>query len=165
LFTDIGGSTDFKFKETPKMIKFKYNKETGKFIEAAAFDACKRRPQGDWVEVELTEAQAEAILAMEVKAESYERKFKRRECKETSSDDLYEKHDWEAVDKSVDIHVQVGDEDAFETMIAPLTKEREEIIRLRFRDGYTLEEIADKLGINKSSAKRRLDTALAQLRK
>ena len=147
------------------MIKFKYNKETGKFIEAAAFDASKRRPKGDWVEVELTEAQADGILAMEVKAESYERKFKRRSTKETSSDDLYEKHDWEVADKSVDIHKQVGDEDAFETMIAPLTKERQEIVRLRFQYGYTLEEIADKLGINKSSAKRRLDTALAQLRK
>jgi len=147
------------------MIKFKYNTETGKFIEATAFAACKRRSKGNWVEVELTEAQAEAVLALEVKAESYERKYKRRETKETSSDALYDDHDWEAVDKFVDIQAEVEDEDAFETMIAPLTKERKEIVRLRFQYGYTLEEIADKLGIYRSSAKRRLDTAVGQLRK
>ena len=147
------------------MKKFKYNTETGKFIEATAFAACKRRPKGNWEEVDLNEVQAEAVLELEVKAESYERKFKRRETKETSSDALYDEHDWEAVDKSVDIQAEVEEADAIEQLIAPLSQERRELVLLYYRDGFTLAEIGRYLGISESAAKRRLDTAIGQLKK
>ena len=154
-------------EETKSMfkVKFMYNTETGKFIEAAAFAACKRRPKGTWVEVELTDAQAAEVLRLEVKAESYERKFKRRETKETSSDALYDEHDWEAVDSAVDIQAEVEEADAIEQLIAPLSQERRELVLLYYRDGFTLAEIGRHFGISESAAKRRLDTAIGQLKK
>ena len=147
------------------MQKFKYNTETGKFIEAAAYAACKRRPQGTWVEVELTDAQAAEVLRLEVKAESYERKFKRRATKETSSDALYDEHDWEAVDPTADIQAEIEEADALEQLVAPLTQERRELVLLYYRDGFTLAEIGRHFGISERAAGMRLETILGLLRK
>jgi len=145
------------------MTTFKYNTDTGSFATVEAFE--KKRLKGNWVDVELDEAQAQEVMTLIKQDRNLDRKLRWRGAKETSSDALYDEHDWEAADSAVDIQAEVEEADAIEQLIAPLTQERRELVLLYYRDGSTLAEIGRHFGISESAAKRRLDTAIGQLKK
>jgi len=146
------------------MKTFKYNTDTGRFIRAEVF--AKKRLKGNWIDAELTEAQAAEIEAMQLRCDSNERKFRKRQ--ETSSDALYDEHDWEAEDNSSDIQSIIESKDNADALgeaVRELSDKRQELVRLHFYQGYSITEIAKMHGVNKSAIRQQLDTIEGQLKK
>jgi len=145
------------------MKTFKYNTDTGSFATVEAF--LRKRLKGNWVDVELTEAQAREIEGLIVADRNLDRKLRWRGARQTSSDQLLDEHDWEVVDHTADIQAQIEEADSLEQLLAPLTQERRELVLLYYRDGFTLAEIGRHFGITERAAGMRLETILGQLRK
>lgn len=66
---------------------------------------------GKFIELEVTDKQAEVLVELKRQGESHERKFKRRTTKETSLDYLYDEFEWEAPDEITDVQGEVERED------------------------------------------------------
>jgi len=148
------------------MKTFKYNTETGRFVTAEVF--AKKRLKGNWIDVELTEAQAAEVVALQKSCDSNDRKFRQRQETETSSDALLDEHDWEAEDKSVDIQAELEKQDDAEELrqaITQLTDKRQELVRLHFYEGLSITEIAKMWGVDKAAIRQQLDTIEGQLKK
>ena len=123
---------------------------------------------GQVVEVEVTEAQAAALGLMKTKQESYERKFKRRTLRETSLERLSDEYEWEPADESVNVQAAVEQGYEAERMgraIACLTDKQQRIVRLYFYEGYRFREIAEIMGVSKSTVSRHYEYAKAALEK
>ena len=132
-------------------MKFKYELSKGKFIE-----------------VEVTEAQAEVIVEINRKSDSNDRKFSGRARKEASLDYLNAEYDWEPTDSTIDIQATVEREDEAEEVrqaVGTLSSRHQEIVRLHFYEGKTTREIAAIFGIHHSNVARQIETIKNNLKK
>ena len=124
--------------------------------------------KGKFVEIEVTDEQAEVLVELKRQGESHERKYKRRELKETSLDYLYDEFEWEAPDKSIDIPGDFEREETAEQVrraIACLTEKQQLLIRLRYYEDKSLVEIAAAFGVTKSAITHQFETIHRTLKK
>lgn len=124
--------------------------------------------KGKFVEVEVTDEQAEVLVELKRQGESYERKYKRRTTKETSLDYLNDEYDWQPQDDSVDVQGAVEREDDAERVrqaVATLDAKQREIVRLYFYEEKTMREIAAIYGRSVSSVAGQIETIKKALKK
>ena len=124
--------------------------------------------RGKTVEVEVTAEQAVVIAKIVKKSENNDYKHLVRKTRETSLEYLSDEHDWEPQDGTTDVQREVEREDDAERMkraIDCLTEKQQTIIRLHFYDGYQFVEIAEIMGISKSTVSRHFDAAKKALEK
>jgi RNA polymerase sigma factor for flagellar operon FliA len=122
---------------------------------------------GKAVEVEVTPGQAQALKRMKTEQESYERKFKRRNSRETSLEHLNDEYEWEPADETVDVFeavVQRLEAERVREAVATLSEKQREIVRLYFYEGKTVREIALVFSISHQAVSKQLAAIILGLK-
>lgn len=110
--------------------------------------------------VEVEDSFAAAYAEMEHRDNLTERKETRRHQSLNASMD----NGFDFPDKTVNIEEDVISESRFAEIIKCLSDDQKEIVKLVYVEGYTLSEVAELKGINKSNATRRMQTILSTLK-
>lgn len=123
--------------------------------------------KGKFIDVEVTEAQAEVLKKMKREKETHERKFKRRTLKETSLDYLYDEYEWEAEDKTIDIQGNIERKELAKQVqkaISCLTEKQQLLVRDRYYENKSIVEIASKFEVTKSAISHQFQTIHKRLK-
>lgn len=118
------------------------------------------------IEVDDTLGVAELLVTFERQDKSARRKARRHN--EASVDAMHERTGWEPRDTSSDTEAAVEAREQQETLraaVASLSEKRQRLVRLRYYEEKTEDEIAAELGISQQAVSQQLETIHKKLKK